>query len=561
MSEEFNLLDEPWVACLMTSGENKLLSMSSVFRRANQIRRVAGDSAMQDYAVLRVLLAAYWATAKRDLANHGRGFDPAEWWGEQLQAAERPEFGISTLSYLEEYRSRFNLFDPKQPFMQVADLRTEKGAISPVGRIIPEAESDYFTMRAGSGAKSIAFPEAARWLIAIQAWDYSGIKSGAVGDPRVKGGKGYPIGAGWTGRTGGVVLHGKNLAQTLVLNTPAGMIFERKYNNDAPVWERSINTAAPRASAKDDKSPGIIADGPCDILTWQARRVRLHRKGNLVDGVLVSNGDKYELRNQFQDPMTAYRYSKNQSNRVETVFLPKGHSPKQSLWRGLKPLLAANGAEAGEKSEPTDMRPATLEWLAARENDDEIPDEAIVVVELVGVVYGNKDAVIVDSIHEETPLHLAVLAARGSSVADMIVSAAQTTMDVATMAGQLAGCLNEASGSDYAFVKAPADALLSVLQGPFREWLAQISPGIDAFQYRQIWLEKLRDAANEEASRQIKGAGPTALTGTFPDNKDKFVSAATALSIFRARLKKALGLDLPQAQNIENDDEETEEVN
>ena len=41
-------------------------------------------------------------------------------------------------------------------------------------------------MRAEKTLKSLSYAEAARRLVTIQAYDYSGIKSGAVGDPRVR---------------------------------------------------------------------------------------------------------------------------------------------------------------------------------------------------------------------------------------------------------------------------------------------------------------------------------------------------------------------------------------
>ena len=71
-------------------------------------------------------------------------------------------------------------------------------------------------MRAGISSISVA--EAAQMVVHVMAYDYSGIKSGAVGDPRVKGGKGYPTGIGWAGWLGGTLLKGANLKETLLLN-------------------------------------------------------------------------------------------------------------------------------------------------------------------------------------------------------------------------------------------------------------------------------------------------------------------------------------------------------
>ena len=100
--------------------------------------------------------------------------------------------------------------------MQVHDLHTAKGDTKPVSRLVLDSESEYFSQRAEVALKSLSFAEAARYLVTLHAYDYSGIKSGAVGDPRVKGGKGYPLGVGWYGATGKVIVHGANMMETLL---------------------------------------------------------------------------------------------------------------------------------------------------------------------------------------------------------------------------------------------------------------------------------------------------------------------------------------------------------
>ncbi|NYN06610.1 type I-E CRISPR-associated protein Cse1/CasA, partial [Salmonella enterica subsp. enterica serovar Typhimurium] len=75
------------------------------------------------------------------------------------------------------------------------------------------------------GRSKLSFAEAARWLVHTQAYDYSGIKPGVEGDPRVKGGKGYPIGTGWSGMTGGTVIRGTTLLETLLLNSTPEAIY------------------------------------------------------------------------------------------------------------------------------------------------------------------------------------------------------------------------------------------------------------------------------------------------------------------------------------------------
>ncbi|MSS84303.1 type I-E CRISPR-associated protein Cse1/CasA [Actinomycetaceae bacterium WB03_NA08] len=549
----FNLLDEAWVSCQMINGELRSLSLTDVFAKAHEIRRLSGDSPAQDYAVLRVLLAAYWAACREKDEVGGKRFDAEIWWLEQFEKAQTDSFGDAVNEYLESYRDRFDLLDQKQPFMQVADLRTAKDTFSEIARIIPEAESDFFTMRAGSGNESISLAEAARWLIAIHAWDYSGIKSGAVGDSRVKGGRGYPIGAGWTGRTGGVVVHGRNLAETLVLNTDPRMIFTSSAAEDKPVWERPPDSAADR-NGGDPNIPEVIPTGPCDILTWQTRRVRLRLKGNRVVGALVSNGDKYQIRNQFQDPMTAYRYSKNQSSKTDIVHLPKQHSAERTLWRGLEPLLIRDSAKNVKNAEEGDKRPATLEWIAELQYLESLPKDLLVIVEMVGVVYGNKDAVIEDTIYEALPMRLAILTEAGSKAAYDIVTAADTTMDVAISLGQLSGNLEKAAGGEYVFDKEAAEQLLQGVAMPFKNWLAQIKPATDMDRHRQRWFEIVRQAANNEAAALVKGAGPKALVGKL--ESDRLVSASTALAMFRAALRKHLGP--PTVESADNTEEVSE---
>ena len=56
----FNLVDKPWVQCLMADGSNRCLSLTEVFKELEHIKCLAGDSPQQDYAVLRILIAIFW---------------------------------------------------------------------------------------------------------------------------------------------------------------------------------------------------------------------------------------------------------------------------------------------------------------------------------------------------------------------------------------------------------------------------------------------------------------------------------------------------------------------
>ncbi|WP_267911046.1 type I-E CRISPR-associated protein Cse1/CasA [Corynebacterium macginleyi] len=222
-------------------------------------------------------------------------FDWGVWFAEKREELCETKRDQVVLDYLDAFKDRFDLLSDTIPFMQVADLHSQKNETRPISYIVPEAADEHFTMRTAEGRRAIPLDEAARWLLHLQAYDYSGIKTGAVGDPRVKGGRGYPIGTGWTGRTGGTLVLGtEGLLETLLLNTPMTAVMTKQGTNpielDKPVWEREPDTAAQRRGS-DDKL-GAVPQGAADLATWQARRVRLVTEKGQVTRVLVANGDR-----------------------------------------------------------------------------------------------------------------------------------------------------------------------------------------------------------------------------------------------------------------------------
>src|SRR5947199_72580 len=156
--------------------------------------------------------------------------------------------------------STFDLIhDPWLPCRERDGRMSEQGILLTLGRAHETAElsklisdvpngAPMFTTRIG-GDLSVPYAEAARWLVHCQAFDPSGIKAGAVGDDRVKGGKGYPIGVAWSGLLGGVLLEGRTLKETLLLNLIAADfdVCGRDPAVDLPVWERPPVTAAEEA--------------------------------------------------------------------------------------------------------------------------------------------------------------------------------------------------------------------------------------------------------------------------------------------------------------------------
>ncbi|GAB3752701.1 type I-E CRISPR-associated protein Cse1/CasA [Zhihengliuella somnathii] len=534
----FDLREEPWIPCAMLDGSNELLSLRHVFDRSTEIARVVGDNPPQSVAVFRTLLVVFWRAHRLhgDLDSN----DPATWWQSMFDASP-DEIAAPVGDYLDELDKRFDLFHPATPFMQVADLRKPDDSFQGADRLLPDSESDYFSVRSAHGKEHLSFAEAARALITLHAYDYSGIKAGVAGDPRVKGGKSYPIGPGWVGQTGQVIIHGSNLEETLVLNSPAEFLQRHDLDEDMPAWEQEPQTQISKGwnAQLKDLEP-LFPAGPCDVLTWQSRRVRLHADNDRVFGVLVTNGDKIATKNQFADPMTAYRYSRNQSTKTETVHMARELDPELTLWRGLEALLVREGVrKESSGKEPADIQPKNIEWL--HEVHPVFGDAARrVAVELVGVEYGPQQSTITNTITSQLPFALDVLAQDTPLLHKELIDTVEKTEAAATSLGQFAGRLAQAAGAFYEFNVGAKEALLHDLAPKFTEWLATIAADSDVESRRTSWEQQVKNEVIARARILTASASPQAHAGR--SDGERLVSAATAHGQLLGALKKHLPL-------------------
>jgi CRISPR system Cascade subunit CasA len=535
MSEHptFSLLTEPWISCERGDGTDALLSLREVFDGSTEVVGLRGDSPTQDYAVLRVLLAIFWRARRPEtVPGPGETFYFDDWREDRFAETSEPDEAV--LTYLDAHADRFDLLHPTQPFMQVADLRTSKDSRLEVSRIIPEAESSFFTMRAGEGLTSLSFAEAARWLIHTQAYDYSGIKSGAVGDPRVKGGKGYPIGTGWTGMTGGTTVLGRTLRETLLLNTPSNAL--REAERDLPIWERSPDGPAPRA----------VPDpaGPADLATWQSRRIRLFTEGTRVTAVLVSNGDRIPEAgaNILKDPMTPYRFSANKSTKVQDVFYPRPYDTNRMMWRSLEPLLALDGDVPLTGSARPGKRPLTLNELAEAQGPFG-SNLSVLNLRLTSASYGPQASAAATTVDARIDIPRALLHASHSSARRAVLDNASATFEAAKALGIFGGRLLVAAGGEYAFDAKATDSLLAGLEPEFRAWLRRLDPN-STETAGPAWQRLVAERVRSMAQVLLRGAGAKALIGREVVNGEhsSFMTAGTAYAHLQRDLRKNLPL-------------------
>ncbi|QDQ98565.1 type I-E CRISPR-associated protein Cse1/CasA [Tomitella fengzijianii] len=524
----FNLIDEPWIVVRRIGGEADTVSLRTLFAEAPRIRRLAGELPTQDFAVLRIALAVLYRAVAYEIDSAPTTVAEELW--------EAPGLPLDQVdAYLDQWHDRFELFDDHAPFMQVADLASPSGAQGDVRLLLPDAPrgEPLFTMR--SAVDSLTFAEAARWLAHCQAYDFSGIKTGAVGDPRVKGGKGYPMGIGWAGWLGGVVVEGDSLHHTLLLNL---VLEDELRDDDLPVWEHKPLTAAPRPPH------AIRPRGPAGLFTWPQRRIRLFRTDDAVDAVLVCNGDPVPYTSQIRnEPMTAWRYSEPQSKKFKsTVYMPRAHDPERSFWRGLATILSG-GERSGRENKThvaASVPPTVVTWAGDLVAAGILPREMLIRACAVGIEYGAQSSSYGNLIADDLVFH-PVIAQPGDVPQKLAVLQAVEHADRAVSAlASLGGDIAIASGGERGPAAQRARASgYHALDSAFREWVSTVRPDSDVAALDRQWSDRCGALIRAESDVIIAAAGPAAWIGREHDGKPLTVGHADA------RFRRTLASILP----------------
>ncbi|QBI51838.1 type I-E CRISPR-associated protein Cse1/CasA [Streptomonospora litoralis] len=535
----FDLTTQPWIPVQRLDGTEQELSLHDLLQHTATLRRIVGDVPTQEFALVRLVLAiVHDAVDGPD--------DPDDWsryWEDGLPA--------EVLSaYLDRHRERFDLLHPEAPFFQVADLRTAKDEVFSLDRIVADVPNGdpFFTMRA-RGVDRLGFAEAARWVVHAHAYDPSGIKSGAVGDPRVKNGKGYPQGVGWAGNLGGVLAEGATLQETLLLNLVAADVDNLRIDaDDRPAWRRDPAGAAPAG----DTDLAARPTGVRDLYTWQSRRLRLRYDADGVYGALLAYGDPLPARNMHnREPMTAWRRSPAQEKKhsLAQVYLPREHDPARSAWRGLAALVTGRVTGGEQRQEAAAIvRPRILDWVARLVNEGFLEDDHLIRPRLFGAVYGTQQSVIDEILDDGVAMHLVLLHERDDGLGQTAVDAVEDADKAVTVLGDLAQRLAQAAGAEADGPRAAArDLGFAELDGPFRDWLGGIRPGDDPDGKRAEWQLRAHRIVRELGRHLVDQAGDAAWTGRLIETRQTtfWLTAGGADLRFRSDLNKALPMTAP----------------
>ena len=543
---EFNLLDEPWIPVRLLDGTIADVGLLELLRRTTDIADLACELPTQSIAIQRLVLAvAYRVATPRDTRD----------WVRQWEDGAPTE---QMIEYLERWRDRFYLFGDRYPFMQVADLRTAKNSVSGLEKLIADVPNgeQFFTTRHGRALACIPPSEAARWLVHAQAYDPSGIRSGAVGDSQVKGGKGYPIGPSWCGHLGLVWLKGKDLDETLVLNLiPADAAGLRGVESSTEWGACSWEAAEPENAVRGDYSLLDPSGTPRDVsiprlLTWHSRRIRLVGDSSGVTGVVLAQGDKLapqEMR--LYEPQSLWRYSTPQSKKFKTdVYMPRKFEAGRALWRNLPGTLPTVTTVQGVDKQPKQefLPSATLSFHYQLDNAlIEATYPKVMRIQAVGVTYGPQEATFDDIYSDELTLSVAVMRVEREDLSAEIDRQVRLTEEVARDVGTLAANLARAAGEsgdgagDGARDRAK-ELFFSAVDTDFRAWLTQVDGHESARDAGRRWERSLRQHAVDIQAELVRGASSSAIIGR--DTGRGYMNVGIAENYFRAALNKHLPL-------------------
>ena len=541
---EYNLLDEPWIPVRLVDGTITDVGLLELLRRTTDIADLACELPTQSIAIQRLILAiAYRVATPRDARDWARQWD---------EGAPTEQM----IEYLERWRDRFYLFGGRFPFMQVADLRTAKDAVSGLEKLIADVPNgeQFFTTRHGRALACIPPSEAARWLVHAQAYDPSGIRSGAVGDSQVKGGKGYPIGPAWCGHLGLVWLKGQDLDETLVLNLiPASTAALRGVDSSTEWGVCSWEASEPESSVRGDYSLLDPAGTPKELsiprlLTWHSRRIRLVGDSSGVTGVVLAQGDKLapqEMR--LYEPQSLWRYSTPQSKKFKTdVYMPRKFEAGRALWRNLPGTLPTVTTVQGVDKQPKQefLPSATLSFHYQLDNAlIEATYPKVMRIQAVGVTYGPQEATFDDIYSDELTLSVAVMRVEREDLSAEIDRQVRLTEEVARDVGTLAANLARAAGEsgdgagDGARDRAK-ELFFSAVDTDFRTWLSQVDGHESARDAGRRWERALRQHATDIQAELVRGASSSAIIGR--DAGRGYMNVGIAENYFRSALNKRL---------------------
>ncbi|MBG9981893.1 type I-E CRISPR-associated protein Cse1/CasA [Aerococcaceae bacterium DSM 111020] len=374
----FNLIDEPWISVILNDvGETKLVSIKTLFKDATNFRQLGGDMRMQDFAVLRILLAILHTVYSRYSADdelysyleiNEKGIpvnDISDWADEYIEDLletwtnlwEQKYFSDCVFDYLDEWYDHFYLYDDERPFMQITEKDLSKfeinkkapGTVSGkmINRTLSESNNKLalFASKSNKEKEILTDDEIVRWLMLFQ---------GCIGtfDKTNFGKEKYRSSKGWLYDIGGIALKGKNLFETLMLN----LILvhpEEQYqaNHQTPTWEFNGTENIQKHMSE------MPLTNLAELYSIWGRAIIIdpeHDASEPFEMKIIKLKD-INHQNQFLEPMTLWR--KNDSGDNKGTLTPRKHNINHEFWQSFGLVFPVDNNTENNRN------PGIIDWL------------------------------------------------------------------------------------------------------------------------------------------------------------------------------------------------------
>ncbi|MFP1717731.1 type I-E CRISPR-associated protein Cse1/CasA [Gardnerella leopoldii] len=552
----FNLLDEPWISVIVDEkGHNKLVSMTDVFKHASEYKAFAGDMKTQDFALLRVLLAALHTVFSRyDIQGNSREFDSGEdteddfneetmdIWREVWNSKKFPD---AVFKYLEQWHDHFYLFDDKYPFFQVLkqDIDSKKlGGKSPseisgknINRLISESNNKIAVFspkdNVDNNKSSLTQPQLARWIITLQS--YAGLA-----DKTIFGMEKYKASKGWLFDLGGIEIVGSNLFETLMLNCVLVGEMQSPEKKQKPCWEYSGTENIENSFYE------TFIDNISQLYTRWSRAIYINPDIDIDKPISVSIVKLPDInhKNAFIEPMTVWQYNKEGENKDK--YTPRKHKTEEAMWRSFGLLTSQELYDRSIKNH----KPGIMEWLnkikhditgssislqAISMKDDGNATSWVPTDEICDTLYID-EVVVTDNADDGWVYRINNEVEYTRSAIGFIYK--QFLLDICEIRNR-----NKDDATKYS-ARYISQAYFLVDQ-PFREWLANIKPKDSMNERCTQWRNTLHNILIDEAKGMLENATLRDFTGRPSDQSEKesTKNIITAYNIFTSRLKKLSG--------------------
>ena len=552
----FNLIDEPWISVITdNTGQTQEVSLTSLFENAHLYKRIAGDTATQDFAVLRVLLSVLHTVFSRfDAKCEPYGyfdlderFKPSSFiddeddledytgalyrtWEDLWHAGQFPKIVIE---YLQKWHDRFYLLDENYPFFQVtaADIAPEyiskntPSAVSGknINRLVSESENKIalFSPKTADNKGILSPSECARWLLTFQG--YTGLS-----DKVIFGKDKYKASKGWLFDIGGIALEGNNLFETLMLNLVLAHPELVYQTQQKPCWEYSGSEMIQYYFSERDY------DNLAALYTDWSRAIHIDPDVDFTKSFechIVKLPDiKHD--NNFQEPMTIWQFNKSGPNK--DAYTPRKHQVNQAVWRSFGLLSLPNSYENNQR------QPGIIAWM---KNVSEIIGDYNLTLHAISMKDdGNATSwVPVDEAVDQLSINDLILTdIKESGWVPRISDTIEETKNVVEFIFKrfLLDIKEIRNIESNLFVNEEVERLYFQIDRPFNQWLSELRPGDSKDERIFEWRAKLKKIVLQQAEQLVENAGPRDYTGIVVN--DKIKNIATIYNSFFYSLNQQL---------------------